>query len=296
MKRSFRIFVFIATALALLLPSAGLSIRSANSASFVDASGDSGAAADITSVVVSNDDQGVVTFAIGITNRPQLDATDRVQVIADTDGSSATGLSGFDTIIQIDGPSALLATYDGSKFNRADAPSLRSSYAQNVLTISADLFDLQVIGDFDFFVLAGVGDQGVGKADLAPDHSPLYGFTVKVPLLFDQLEAPSTVKAGKTLDASMTLVTDSEVQGTVACTAKVGKVRIPGTPGWMNIIILPPKDPNGGIVLTTSIGYEADAMCSFKVPKTAKGKVITATIKATRSGVVVSRTFAVRVR
>jgi hypothetical protein len=81
----------------------------------------------------------------------------------------------------------------------------------------------------------------------------------------------------------------------VTCTAKIGKTRVQGRPAWLNIMILTPKDPNAGVSIRSQIGYEGYALCSFKVPKRAKGKIITATIKATRSGVVVSRTFSARV-
>jgi hypothetical protein len=294
--KSLRIWIAAAIGLALLVPSAALSVRSANSASYVDPAGDSGTAPDLTSATVANDDQGIVTFSIGIGNRDQLGETDYVQVIANIDGSDGTGVNGFDLVLQVEGTDTALFMFRDSEWARYDAPSLHSSYAAGLMTITIGMFDLRAIGDFDFRLHSGIDHGGAGKEDAVPDNGAVDGYTIKVPLLLDELDAPSTVKAGKTLDVSMTLVTDSESEGVVTCSAKIGSTKVPGTPGWMNILILPPKDPNGGITISTSIGYEGFALCSFKVPKNAKGKVINATIKATRAGVVVSRTVSARVR
>ena len=287
----FRIGVVAAIGLALLVPSSALSHASANSVSFVDPTGDSGAAGDISSVAVSNDDQGVVTFSIGLANRPELSSADYEQIFVNTDGGSSTGDHGFDVAIQVEWPTSRLFVYFGSGWNQVRAPSLRSSYAAGQLTVTLALFDLRAIGDFNFVVVSGADNGGVGKEDSAPDgDATVYSSVIKVPLFFERLDAPLSVKAGKTLAASMMLVTDSDAQGTVTCTAKVGTSRIRGTPGWLNVPITSPKDPSGST--SVEIGLEGDATCSFKVPKTTKSKKITATITATRSGIVVSRTFA----
>lgn len=291
----FRIGVVAALGLALFVPSSALSVGSANSTSFVDPTGDSGQAGDISSVTVSNDDQGVVTFSIGFANRPQLLSTDYEQVFANTDGGSSTGDHGFDVAIQVEWPVTKLFLHFGSGWTQVRATSLHSSYADGLLTITLALFDLRAIGDFDFLVYSGADNGGAGKEDSAPDgDATVYSSAIKVPLFFEHLDAPSSVKAGKTLAASMMVVTDGEAQGTVTCTAKIGTSRVRGTPGWLNVLITSPKDPNGST--SVDIGREGDATCSFKVPKTAKGKLISATITATRSGVVVSRTFAAKIR
>ena len=290
----FRICVVATVGLALFVPSSALGVRSANSTSFVDSTGDSGSAADISSTAVSNDDQGVVTFAIGIANRPQLLPTDFVQVFANTDGGWSTGDRGFDVAIQVEWQVTKVFLYVGSTWIQVRATSVRSSYAEGLLTITLALFDLRAIGDFEFWVYSGADNGGAGKEDSAPNgDNTFYSSSIKVPLFFDRLEAPSAVRAGKTLDASMMLVTDGQAQGTVTCTAKIGATQLRGTPGWLDLLVTSPNDPNSFI--RTDIGYEGDAMCSFKVPKRAKGKLISATITATRSGVVVSRTFFARI-
>jgi hypothetical protein len=287
-----RFTALAAIGLALVVPSAALSIRSANSTSFVDPTSDSATAPDISSVTVSNDDQGVVTFSIGFAELTQLGPTDFVRVYADIDRAWSTGDHGFDVAMHVEGSDTALFAYDGSSWNEGDASSLHSSYAGGVLTISIGLFDLAAIGDFDFFVYSSA-DRAV-RGDYAPDAcTPCYDYATKVPLLFERLTAPSSVKAGKTLLGSMIVVTDSDTQGVVTCTAKVGSARLRGEPGWLNISVFAPRDANGGP--SPQIGHKGYARCSFKVPKNAKGKVISATITAKRSGAVVSRTFATRI-
>lgn len=295
----FRIGVVAAIALALFVPASALSHGSANSASFVDLTGDSGAAGDISSVIVSNDDDGVVTFSIGLPNRTELLGPDFEQIFVNTDGSLTTGDHGFDVAIQVEWPTTRLFLYTGLGWNRARSNSVRSSFADGVLTASLALFDLRAVGNFDFFVYSGQDNGGVGKEDSAPDGEAgapgsFYSSVIKVPLFFEHLDAPASVKLGKKLAASMFLVTDGVDQGTVTCTAKIGTSRIRGTPGWVNVPVTSPKDPNG--TAPVEIGLEGDATCSFKVPKTTKSPVITATITATRSGVVVSRTFGATIR
>ena len=62
-----------------------------NTVTYQDSTGEDPAAPDITTVVVSNDDTGMVTFKINIPNRPQLSRDILLDMIVDTDANSATG-------------------------------------------------------------------------------------------------------------------------------------------------------------------------------------------------------------
>jgi hypothetical protein len=71
-----RLYWLLVLLLALLLAGLvvpGAAARSAsNAVTFTDPSGDSGAAADITTVDVSNDDNGVITLKVSLPNRQPL--------------------------------------------------------------------------------------------------------------------------------------------------------------------------------------------------------------------------------
>ena len=77
---------------------AGAASRS-NSQTFTDPIGDSGNAPDVTTVTVSNDDTGLITFRVVVPNRAQLADPDGVFVLLNTDGSLSNGMSGFDYVV-----------------------------------------------------------------------------------------------------------------------------------------------------------------------------------------------------
>src|SRR5438477_587758 len=57
----------------------------AGSETFTDAAADSAEAPDVTSVTVSNDDQGLITFHVTVANRSALGPDDVVAVLIGTD-------------------------------------------------------------------------------------------------------------------------------------------------------------------------------------------------------------------
>jgi hypothetical protein len=62
-----------------------------NSQTFADSTGENPAAPDVTSIVLSNDDAGLITFQINVSNRPALTPDMLFWVFLDTDDNSATG-------------------------------------------------------------------------------------------------------------------------------------------------------------------------------------------------------------
>jgi len=69
-----------------------LTAHAANSIAFSDALGDNQVLApDISQLELANDDNGLLTFAVDLANRPALQDSDIVLVLLDTDGNLATG-------------------------------------------------------------------------------------------------------------------------------------------------------------------------------------------------------------
>jgi hypothetical protein len=60
---------------------------------FRDATAEDPAGPDITTVTVSNDDRGLITFRVAIPSRPKLTEGMRFRIWIDSDGDRATGLS-----------------------------------------------------------------------------------------------------------------------------------------------------------------------------------------------------------
>src|SRR5262249_13083809 len=101
----------VLTIAALALVAAG-SIGAA--ASFTDATGDSGAAPDVTAVSVTNDVAGDITFKVTVANQSALAADGAVQLVIDSDDNEKTGDSdGFDYFFELDGDN----TYVFEKWN-----------------------------------------------------------------------------------------------------------------------------------------------------------------------------------
>ena len=63
----------------------------ANTTTYQDSTGEDPAAPDISTIVVSNDDAGMLTFRINIPNRPTLGQDMLFEIWVDTDNNPATG-------------------------------------------------------------------------------------------------------------------------------------------------------------------------------------------------------------
>jgi hypothetical protein len=89
--------LIVLAALLVGVPAAlGGSARSAtNSQNFADSVGENANAPDITSIAVSNDDAGMITFQVNISNRPQLTQDMFILILLDTDKNPATGSADF---------------------------------------------------------------------------------------------------------------------------------------------------------------------------------------------------------
>jgi hypothetical protein len=83
MKRVYWLVVLLLMlALAGFLVPGALARSASNAVTFTDPSGDSSTAADITTVEVSNDDNGVITLKVSLPNRPSPEQLSDVLVIA----------------------------------------------------------------------------------------------------------------------------------------------------------------------------------------------------------------------
>ena len=121
----------------------------ANGATFQDAVGEYPAGPDVTSVSVTNDDAGELTFRISIPSHPVLTEDLRIQIPIDYDDNAATGLSvnggqGVDRVIYVDRglyglDNAAFGGCSGSTCAAGVDPSLlRFSYEQGVAVFSLD--------------------------------------------------------------------------------------------------------------------------------------------------------------
>jgi hypothetical protein len=272
----------------------------ANSATFQDSTGEDPQGPDITTVTVSNDDTGMITFRVNVPNRPTLGQDMAFNIWVDTDANPATGspdLAGVDYVIQVVRGEVALYKWDGSDFTRRfgdpSAVTLSFSY-QNGLTARISASELGNTKKFNFFVEALSGlvvdpvtgdiDSSNVHGDVAPGGGAgLYPFTVKVtpPTLVPKKlkAAPARPVAGKPFTLRLVAArsdTGATIQnGRVTCIGRVGSARLKAT------------------VARVVAGA---ATCTWNIPAKAKGKSFRGSVAVTFEGLKASQAYVGKIR
>jgi hypothetical protein len=294
-----RLLILIALgALLVVIPTAALGNSSrgaSNSTTFPDSTGEDVNAPDITSVVVSNDDAGGITFQINISNRPAFTADMFFLVFLDTDQNLVTGdtqARGSEYVIELDPGSVGLFQWNGSDFVGAPSQtSLIYSYATTGATIRISASDLGKTKGFNFAVVAvsGVVTDASGNFDFTNTHADnapdighgFFTYQVLTKLILSVTAfttSPKPAKAGRPFSAALAANendTGGPVQnGTVTCAATIAFKRI---------------------AAASHVVANGVASCVWRIPKTAKGKTIRGTVTLTVQGTQITRTFAARI-
>jgi hypothetical protein len=292
------IVLFALAALLFALPTVAFgdaSRQASNSTTFDDSIGEDAAAPDITSIVVSNNDAGLITLQINVSNRPAFTQDMFFLVYLDTDRNSATGdpnFAGADHAIDLEAGSVNLFQWNGTTYAAAASQtSLTYAYAAVGATIRVSAADLGKTKGFGFLVIAAAGAaiDPSGNPDLTNLHvdsapDPAHGFftyqvlTKLVLNVTAYTTSPKPAKAGRTYSASLAATqndTAGPVQiGTVACNATIAFKRI---------------------VAVTHTVANGVASCIWRIPSSAKGKMLRGTVTLTVQGVKVTRSFSSRI-
>ncbi len=274
-------------------------VAAANSATFQDSTGEDPLAPDITSIVVSNNDAGIITFRINVPNKPQLGRDMATVLFVDSDQNASTGdpdSLGADYVIQLLLGEAVLFRWDGTDFSArpGDPPqgSLAYTWAGGAtLTISSVELGNTKRLNFSTIVLSGiVVDETTGDLDFANakrDFAPggltgFYPYEVKIgkPTLLVRRFAPTPAKpaAGKSFSLRLQAArsdTGALLQGgRVTCVGRVGSAAL--------------RARSGGFV-----GREA--VCTWGIPARAKGKTFRGSVTIVFEGLRATRTFSGRI-
>jgi hypothetical protein len=269
--------------------------HASNTKTFPDSIGEDAQAPEVTSVVVSNDDAGLITIQINVSNRPALTPDMFFLVLLDSDKNASTGASDFlgaDYVIQLVPGAVDLFQWNGSDYvPAASQSSLTFTYTANGPVIKVSAADLNKTKGFNFSVVAASGftvdaagnpDFSNVHRDAAPD--PGHGFnsydvlTKLVLSVTAFTTAPRPAKAGRAFTASLAANendTAGPVQaGTVTCAASIAGRRL---------------------VVARHAVRNGVAVCVWRIPATAKGRIVRGLITLNVRGTSVTRGFSARV-
>lgn len=290
----------VLVALLALTPTGGAS-SSANRVTFEDSTGEDPQGPDITTVVVSNDDRGRLTWVINVPSRPTLTGDMEFDILINSDSNTATGapeLLGADYILVLIGPisgpaEVALFRWNGTDYTLTGVPqtSLIFGYANGAATIRMNASELGNARRMQFAALAltgvALGPDGQlnydnARIDFAPDVGRgMYAFDVRItpPRLVVRSFGmrPATPRAGRPLSAFVTFARSDGAPAaapSVTCRATVGGRALPASG----------SSATGG-----------RATCRWAVPASARGQTIRGTVNVRSGGLRASRSFTRRV-
>jgi hypothetical protein len=220
----FFVLAFLLTALASAGPA-----TAGGSKTFMDPRDDASNGPDVTQLVVSNDDNGQLTFAFTFGNRPTiLTGDDIVAVGVDADRRGNTGdPAGYEFIVGFlfeGGGQVDVGQWDGSRFN-FDAPQTTLRAADGGRTISINRSELGNTMSFDF----RVATLGAGTGDTMPEGGGVMTYDLQLrPEIVSirasfNLPQPRVGKVFQLRGAVLRLSSGQEVPPTVySCAATLG--------------------------------------------------------------------------
>lgn len=278
----------------------GTAAPATNSATFQDSTGEDPAGPDITTIQVSNDDTGMITFRINVPNRPTLGQDMLFEIWVDSDDNASTGspeLAGVDYVMQLVRGEINLFKWDGTDFTRRfgdpSAVTLTQSY-QAGPTVKISASELGNTKKFKFFVIAISGlvvDPVTGDIDGSNAHGDsapgggagLYPYEVKITpatLVAKKFTAvPAKPKAGKPFTLRLVAArsdTGAVIQnGRVTCVAKAGNTRLKAQ-------------------VARVVG--GAATCTWNIPASASGKAFRGSVTVSFEGLKASQSYVGKVR
>jgi hypothetical protein len=272
--------------------SSATAATASNSQTYTDSTGEDPAAPDITTIVVSNDDAGNITFQVNISNRPTFTQDMLVDIFLDTDKNATTGdtqLFGADYVLEMQPGAAGVFQWNGQTF--ASGQVVDASYAATGATFHINARDLGATQGFNFVAIAtsGVTTDANGNPDFTNAHDDVapdvgrgtYSYQVLAKLTLSVngfTTSPAPPKSGRTFSAGLAVSqsdTGSGVTaGTITCSARIAGKQL---------------------TMTARRVVDGVAVCVWLIPGKSHGKTVRGSITLTVRGSHVTRSFAARV-
>lgn len=251
----------------LLVAAAALVFAGSASAdtTFADATGESAAAADISTVVVSND-PAAHTFKIAaqMTNMPTIETNAEVDIAFDSDNNVSTGQQGLDYLFFVDTGGWGFAKWDGTKWaDLASVSNLHVNYVNGLLTVVFNETDIAANKAFSFVVITARGPDPA--APVLDTGGPWTYTLAAAPVAKPATVTSSTVtvaapaKAGARFHVgpfTVNLSDGTAVTATgVKCTATLGGAKVNGAGAGGCIFALPKSAKKKRLVVKVSGSY-----------------------------------------
>jgi hypothetical protein len=279
------------------LVASGRTGRVLDSRTFTDPTGDNRVGGpDITTVDVSDDSSGKISFTANIANRPALTDVDAVQAFFDTDKNAGTGASGgYEYEVAWISGHQELDKWDGAQFATVSpAPkSFTAAYANGQATFSVDKADFGGSAEFDLLVTT-TGDNGDSISDRGPDGGdwgyPTGGTVAPPP---PPPPPPPPVGGGKLIATGFIVAKPHSGRPfTVSMVVRVAQTGIAVKTAVSCSATLAGKRLN---VSKKGSVRSGRASCTWKLPKKTKGKQLKGSITATYQGAKIRKTFSKKV-
>jgi hypothetical protein len=272
----------------------------ANSQTYQDSTGENPQAPDITSLTVSNDDAGILSFRVNVPNRPQLGQDMYILMFVDSDNNPQTGspdTGGTDYVMELVRGEIALFRWDGTDFTRRfgdpSAVTLSFSY-QGGYTIRISAAELGNTKALRFFTVVESGivvDPVTGDLDFTNavgDAAPgggvgLYAYQVVVArptLVVRSIKGtPAAPRAGQPFTLRMVAArsdTNAAIQnGRATCNGRAGTTKLRASLARVQ---------RGAVT------------CTWLIPANAKGKTFRGSVAVVFEGLRASRSYSARIR
>lgn len=279
--------LLVAACVACVLAS-GAAASSSVPVHFTDPAGDSGTAADITGIDVSNDDKGQYTF--DVTFGTPYGSTHFFELDLDTDLSTSTGdpnSLGADYSVFDDHANHSFDLYKWSGTEWDEAPSNTTgsvTIAQDGmgLTVSVNRSEIGDSSAFNFFAYSTEGDGSAGHSDDAPSGSGSFRYDLQPILSLSYAGGRSVAPKAGGLWTVAVAAKRSDTgalvgsEGTVICAASYKGIKLNAT---THAFV-----SEGG-------NQGSAAVCQWRVPKKLKHKKLTALVTVSFGGESLKHTF-----
>jgi hypothetical protein len=266
--------VFVPTA-------AGTGIVDLGKTTYTDVRGDSGKAADLKSVVVSNDDMGDYSFTA--TFAAPLVPEHALLVYLNTDREASTGNSdGAEYVVAVSGDGDIeFDRWTGSHWvwNGYAGVTLGNPLGTKVIDFSIRKHDIGGVRHFDFFVVSQRTDNVDDHDDGPSAGHGMWRYDFAAPAIANAGSFATSATAGKTW--------------TVGLRARQSNTGRTITSGKIFCVAAPAANGTLPVLKASFRRYRGDtyATCEFAIPKALKGKFVGSRIDITANGATASRHF-----